>query len=225
VVATPIGNLEDITYRAIKVLSKVSFIAAEDTRWTKKLLNHYQIKARLISYHEHNEEKRAEELVNLLLKGEDIALVSNAGTPGISDPGYRLVQRAAETDIEVIPIPGASAVIAALSVSGLPTDSFFFSGFLPRKKGKRERRLKELKDLASTLIFYEAPHRIERTLAEMEEILGDREMVLARELTKLHEEVIRGRISSIKEKLAGKKVRGEITLIIRGAKKEENSSS
>jgi 16S rRNA (cytidine1402-2'-O)-methyltransferase len=220
VVATPIGNLEDLSYRAVKVLSEVSLIAAEDTRQTRKLLTRYNIKAKLISYHEHNEERRARELSALLSNGEKIALVSDSGTPGISDPGYRLIRSAANHGIEIVAIPGASAIIAALSISALPTDSFLFAGFLPRKKGKREQRLRELKELKATLIFYEAPHRIERTLAEIEEVLGDREAVLTRELTKIHEEVIRGKLSSIREKLTEKKVKGEITLIVAGERKK-----
>jgi 16S rRNA (cytidine1402-2'-O)-methyltransferase len=218
IVATPIGNLEDITYRAVRILSEAAAVAAEDTRHTRKLLSRYDIHTQLTSYHDHNKEVKAEVLVQRMKFGDDVALVSDAGTPGISDPGYYLINRAAEEGIEVIAIPGPSASIAALSVSGLPTDSFAFEGFLPSRTGERQRKLGSLADEPRTMIFYEAPHRINKTLADMLEIFGDRRGALGRELTKLHEECIRGGLSDIIEALGGNKPKGEITLVVGGAK-------
>jgi 16S rRNA (cytidine1402-2'-O)-methyltransferase len=214
-VATPIGNLEDITQRALRVLNEVEVIACEDTRHTRKLLNHYGINTATISYHEHNEKERAKKLTEQLLRGSNVAVVSDAGTPGINDPGYRVVKLAIEAGITVVPIPGPVALIAALIVSGFPTDDFFFGGFLPAKSGQRKTRLSELRSLETTLIFYEAPHRIVDTLHDVLEILGDREAVVARELTKLHETVERGRLSQLLEHFSsGSAVRGEIVLLI-----------
>ena len=187
-ISTPIGNLEDITHRAVRLLGQVDLIACEDTRHTRKLLNHYGINTRTISYHEHNEQERAAQLLKLIESGSDVAIVSDAGTPGISDPGFRLTKLAIEGGARVVPVPGASALIAALVASGLPTDEFFFGGFLPARSGARRTRLKEVAGMRATLIFYEAPHRIAATLRDAHEILGERAAVVARELTKIHEE-------------------------------------
>ena len=215
VVATPIGNLEDITLRAIRVLKEARWIACEDTRTTRHLLDHYGIATPTISYHDHNENTRAPELAARLAAGEDGALVSDAGMPLISDPGYRLVQAAIEAGVPVVPLPGASAVLAALAVSGLPADTFRFAGFLPEKQGKRREALEALRQQAETTIFYEAPHRILNTLSDIAEILGARPIVVARELTKLYEEVLRGTASDLHAQLAQRPaVRGEITLLI-----------
>ena len=212
VVATPIGNLDDITLRAIRVLKEVDLIACEDTRHTRKLLSHYGISKPMVSYHEHNERARGGELVKKLEDGASIALVSDAGTPLVSDPGYRLVADAIAHGLTVVPIPGASASIAALSVSGLASDSFTFAGFLPSRKSARRARLAELSKLDSTLILYEAPHRARETLADMLEVLGDRPCVVAREMTKLHEAFLRGRLSEIS--FPDGAARGELVLII-----------
>jgi 16S rRNA (cytidine1402-2'-O)-methyltransferase len=216
IVATPIGNLEDVTLRALRILGEVSLIAAEDTRHTQKLLTHFSIAKPLTSYHDHNKEQKAEVLVARLKEGGDVALVSDAGTPGISDPGYYIINRAIEEGIRVVPIPGATAALAALSVSGLPTDSFVFEGFMPPKKGRRVAKLKSLADETRTVILYEAPHRIHETLDDMRDVLGNRRIVLARELTKIHEELLRGKIGDIIEKLTGRSVKGEITLVVEG---------
>lgn len=216
IVSTPIGNLEDITLRALRILKEVDLIAAEDTRHTLPLLRHFGIHAPLTSYFEGNEMKKREFLLSRLSQGDRIALVSDAGTPGISDPGYRLIRLAIEHSIPVIPIPGPSAVITALSVSGLPTDAFLFKGFLPNKSKRRRDLLKQLEEVKETLIFYESPHRLSETLRDIFEVLGDREMVLTRELTKMYEEVLRGRVSAIQEALERKKIKGEITLVISG---------
>jgi 16S rRNA (cytidine1402-2'-O)-methyltransferase len=212
-VATPIGNLQDITFRALETLKTVDLIACEDTRHTGRLLNHFSIKKRLVSYHEHNETERAAELAELLKAGKSIAVVSDAGTPAICDPSFRIVEKAHEIGARVVPIPGAAAFVNALIVSGLATDSFFFGGFLPSKKNERIRRLEEVRDIPATLVFYETPHRIEKSLADALEVLGDRQAALARELTKLHEEVIRGTLSEIFSGLAGSQPKGEIVLI------------
>jgi 16S rRNA (cytidine1402-2'-O)-methyltransferase len=214
-VSTPIGNLEDITHRAVRLLGEVDLIACEDTRHTKKLLNHYGINTRTISYHEHNERERAAELLELLRSGSNVAIVSDAGTPGISDPGYRLARIAIDNDLRVVPVPGASALIAALVVSGLPTDEFFFGGFLPARSGARRTRLSELRSIAATLIFYEGPHRIAATLRDAHEILGERRAVVARELTKMHEEIARGTLSELAARFSSAEIaRGEMVLII-----------
>lgn len=213
-VSTPIGNLEDITHRAIRVLGEVNLIACEDTRHTRKLLNHYNINTRTISYHEHNERERAAELMKLLSDGSNVAIVTDAGTPGISDPGFRLARLAIEGGVTVVPVPGPSALVAALVATGLPADEFFFGGFLPSRSGARRTKLKELEAIPATLIFYEAPHRIAATLKDALEILGEREAVVARELTKMHEEIARGRLSDLAERFSNDKARGEIVLII-----------
>jgi 16S rRNA (cytidine1402-2'-O)-methyltransferase len=214
-VSTPIGNLEDITHRAVRLLSEVDVIACEDTRHTKKLLNHYGIKTSTISYHEHNESERAAELLERLKLGADVAIVSDAGTPGISDPGFRLARLAIENDVRVVPVPGASALIAALVASGMPTDEFFFGGFLPARSGARRTRFSELRLIAATLIFYEAPHRIAATLRDAHEILGERQAVVARELTKMHEEIVRGPLSELAARFSSSEsARGEMVLII-----------
>jgi 16S rRNA (cytidine1402-2'-O)-methyltransferase len=215
VVATPIGNLEDITYRAVRILREVDLIACEDTRQTRKLLDHYQIEKPAISYHEHNEQERSQELVSKLQEGLSIAQVSDAGMPGISDPGYRVIKLAIEQGITVVPIPGASALVAALVGSGLPIDAFEFRGFLPAKSGQRRTALESLRDIQQTVIFYEAPHRILETLQEIGEILGpQRHVVIARELTKLHEEFIRGTAGEILKTFHTREFRGEATLLI-----------
>jgi 16S rRNA (cytidine1402-2'-O)-methyltransferase len=222
VVATPIGNREDITVRALNTLQEVDLIAAEDTRKTGNLLSHHKKKNRLISYHEHNENKRTPEIISKLLDGISIALVSNAGTPSVSDPGYRLIATAIENNIKVIPIPGVSAATAAMSVSGLPTDSFVFMGFPPRKKGKRLKFLTKLAVEPHPLIFYESPQRILAFLEEIISRMGDRPAVLAREMTKLHEEFIRGSVSEILMTLKKRvKVKGECTLLVAGRKEKE----
>ena len=222
---TPIGNLEDITLRVLKILKEVNLIAAEDTRHTLKLLNHYQINTKVTSYHEHNKYKKAPYLVEILKNSQDIALVSDAGMPGISDPGYVLIDLALKNNIKIIPVPGVSALITALVVSGLPTDKFVFEGFLPRKIKERKRYFKSIENEKRTIIFYETPHRIKRALKDMLEILGDRKVVLARELTKMYEEIIRGKLSQILSKIDSKEIKGEITLIVQGGigKKENNS--
>lgn len=222
VVATPIGNLEDITIRAIKTLAGVDIIAAEDTRTTSKLLSHFNIPTRLISYHEHNEQNRAQELISRLEQGEAVALVSDAGTPSVSDPGFRLVKASLEKGLPVIPIPGVSAAITAICAAGLPTDSFIFVGFLPRKKGRRLELIKSLSNEKRTMIFYESPKRILKLLGEIAGVLGDRPAVLAREMTKLHEEFIRGNLSEIAEVLELRNsVKGECTLVVTGKEKEQ----
>jgi 16S rRNA (cytidine1402-2'-O)-methyltransferase len=215
-VATPIGNLADITHRALQILNDVDLIACEDTRHTNKLLNHYGITTKTISYHEHNEQQRATHLIEKLKEGTDIAVVSDAGTPSISDPGFRLVRAAIEDDINVVPVPGPSALISALIAAGLPTDEFFFAGFLPSRPNARRARLTELQSVPGTLIFYEAPHRLATTLKDALEVLGEREAVVARELTKLHEEIRRGRLSQLAADYADQKndIRGEIVLLI-----------
>jgi len=218
VVSTPIGNLEDITLRALRVLKEVEIIAAEDTRRTRQLLAHYQIKGPILtSYHDHNKEREAPVLVRHMLSGQSVAVVSDAGTPGISDPAYFLVNQALKSQIPVVPIPGASAPMAALVVSGLPTDRFVFEGFLPAKGSKRKKRLQELKEETRTVVLFESPHRLLRSLKDIQQILGDRDVCLCRELTKRFEETLRGRLSQIIEQLQGKKCRGEFVLVIRGA--------
>ena len=214
-VATPIGNLEDITYRAVRVLKEVDLIACEDTRQTRKLLDHYGIRKPTISYHEHNEEDRSRELAGRLAEGAAIALVSDAGMPLVSDPGYRLVQAALEKGIAVEPVPGPSAALAALAASGLATHAFYFGGFLPAKSGQRARALEALAREAATLVFYEAPHRLLETLEAVEHVLGPRPVVVARELTKIHEEFLRGTPAEVRARLAARgAVKGEITLLI-----------
>lgn len=217
VVTTPIGNLADITLRALTVLAAVDLIAAEDTRHTRRLLSAHHIENRLISYHEHNEIRRTDELIEQLIQGAAIALVCNAGTPTVSDPGYRLVQAAVERQVPVIPIPGVSAAITALSASGLPTDQFTFVGFPIRKKAKRLQQLQGLARMPHTLIFYQSPQRLTTFMQELRGILGDRRAVLAREMTKLHEEFVRGTLSDIIATLEQKEaIKGECTLLVAG---------
>ncbi len=218
VVSTPIGNLEDITLRALKTLQQVEWIAAEDTRHTRKLLSAHHIPAgRLIAFHEHNERQRTAELILRLQQGIDIAIVSNAGTPTVSDPGFRLVRAAVEHHITVVPIPGVSAAITALSGSGLPSDAFSFVGFPARKKARRTQQLQSLASLAHTLIFYESPRRVIGLLEEIRTVMGDRHAVVAREMTKLHEEFIRGPISEVLAALnARDDVKGECTILVEG---------
>jgi 16S rRNA (cytidine1402-2'-O)-methyltransferase len=215
-VATPIGNLEDITLRALRVLKEVDVIACEDTRQTQKLLTHYGIHTRTVSYHEHNEMTKAAELVVDLESGAKIALVTDAGMPGISDPGFRLITLAIRHHVPVVPIPGASAYLAALVASGLPTDSFRFSGFLPAKSGQRRKLLESVSDTPRTQVFYEAPHRLLETLTDVVQVLGaERHIVVAREVTKLHEEFLRGRAGDVLDQLKKRaEVKGEITLLI-----------
>jgi 16S rRNA (cytidine1402-2'-O)-methyltransferase len=215
VVATPIGNLEDITFRAVRILGEVDLIACEDTRQTRKLLDRYSIAKPLVSYHEHNERVRAADLLRDLEAGKNIALVSDAGTPLIADPGYRLVEQARQMGIPVSPIPGPSALLAALSGSGLATDSFSFHGFLPAKKGQRRTFLEVFRGSQATLVFYEAPHRVLDTLDDIEAVLGPRPVVIARELTKVHEEFLRGTAAELREALRKRPtVKGEITLLV-----------
>jgi 16S rRNA (cytidine1402-2'-O)-methyltransferase len=219
IVATPIGNLEDITLRALRVLrDEVGVIACEDTRQTRKLAERYEIRKPLLSYHEHNEQQRIAELLERLNNGEHVALVSDAGTPLISDPGYRLVAAAVARGITVVPIPGANAAVSALSASGLPTDDFRFAGFLPPKSAVRRKLLESLRGERATLIFYETPHRIIESLVDIDEVLGHRQIVLARELTKLHEEFLRGTALEIADTLRARPaIKGEITLLVERA--------
>ncbi|HML94554.1 MAG TPA: 16S rRNA (cytidine(1402)-2'-O)-methyltransferase [Thermodesulfobacteriota bacterium] len=218
IVGTPIGNLEDITLRALRTLKEADVIACEDTRTTRKLLSRYGIEKPLLSYHEHNETVRAEEIAALLAEGKSVALVTDAGTPCISDPGYRAVRLASERGFEVLPVPGPSAAIAALSVSGLPTSGFVFLGFPPRTRKALGEFLTRVKDYPETLVFYESPNRAEKTLKVMLDTLGDRNVSLGREITKLYEETIRGRISQVLERVEEKgSVKGEVTLIVEGA--------
>lgn len=215
VVATPIGNLEDLTHRATRILQEVDLIACEDTRHTRKLLNHYGIKTNTVSYHEHNEREQALKLIDAIKSGTNVAIVSDAGTPGISDPGFRVVNAALEQGVEVVPVPGPTALISALVASGLPSDEFFFGGFLPARTTARRKRLAELTTLQTTLVFYEAPHRIIETLKDARVVLGEREAVVARELTKLHEEIRRGKLSELVSTFdETHQPRGEMVLLI-----------
>jgi len=213
-VGTPIGNLEDITLRALRILKEVDLIACEDTRHTQKLLSHYDIAKTLVSYHEHNEMTRSPELLIKLEDGAKIALVSDAGMPLVSDPGYRLVTLCVRHKIRVVPIPGPSAMLAALAGSGVPSEEFLFVGFLPARSGERRRMLERLRIEERTIIFYEAPHRIAESIADAREILGDRPACIAREVTKLHEEFLRGKLSHLEESLTERPARGEITLVV-----------
>ena len=224
IVPTPIGNLEDMTLRALRVLKEVELIAAEDTRHTQHLLAHFGIHTALTSYHEHNERDKARTLVARLKSGASIALVSDAGTPAISDPGYRLVIDAIRAGIQVIPLPGASALTTALSASGLPTDRFFFAGFLPAKTQERKAKLQGLRSESATLVFYEAPHRLKESLADVLQVFGEREIAIARELTKVHEEFLRGKLSEIIGLLGGHEIKGEIVIVIQGAAGEAQVS-
>jgi len=227
IVSTPIGNLEDITLRALNVLGEVDLIACEDTRTTKKLLSRYNIQKLLTSYHEHNEIEKAKELLSILQEGKSIALVTDAGTPGVSDPGFRIVKLASENGVQVLSVPGPSAAVAALSISGLPTSGFTFLGFPPRQKKRLIEYLERIKDYPETLIFYESPRRIIKTLETAAEVLGERDASLSREITKLYEETLRGKISEIKDLLQSREsLKGEFTLVVEGAsqKKKEFDS-
>lgn len=214
VVATPIGNLEDITLRALRTLRECDLVACEDTRQTQKLLNHYEIRKRVISYHEHNEQKRSEELLALLQSGAQVALVSDAGTPGISDPGQRIVALCRERGISVVPLPGPSAVVAALAASGLEGQYFLFGGFLPQRSGERRRALVALATFEHPMVFYEAPHRLAESLRDLREVLGNRKAFVARELTKLHEELASGTLAELLERFEKQEARGEITIVV-----------
>lgn len=218
-VATPIGNLDDITLRAINILNQVDYIAAEDTRHSLKLLNHLEITKPLISYHRHNEEIRTEDLINKLNEGKNIALISDAGMPIISDPGEEIVKQCIKENINIIPVPGACAALTALIASGIDAKEFSFYGFLPLNKKNREEKINQLKKEIKTIILYEAPHKILNTLEDLEKSIGNREIVIARELTKIHEEYIRGKINEVKEKL--KNPKGEFVIIIEGNKEDE----
>lgn len=213
VVATPIGNLQDISFRAVETLKKVNCIFAEDTRTSKKLINHYDIDTKLYSYHDHSSEKEIARLLDFLKDNKDVALISDAGTPTISDPGYSLIRQCINEGIDVIPIPGASALTAAISASGLPSDAFTFIGFLPTKKG-RKKKISSLENLDMTIVLFESPHRLIKTLNQLKEALGERPIVVARELTKLYEEIIRGNFSSAIEFFEAKKIKGEIVIMI-----------
>lgn len=215
-VSTPIGHLKDITLRALETLKDVDLIACEDTRVTSRLLQHYEIKKPLISYFEHNEQRRSEELIKQLLTGKNIALVSNAGTPLISDPGYELVQKCLTQSIRIVPLPGANALLAALSIAGFPSDRFVFEGFLPRKPGKRKKRLEALRKEPRTIIIYEAPYRLIKTLDELSNYLGDRPVALIRELTKIYEEAKRANLKQLLEELKNTRLRGEFTIVLEG---------
>lgn len=222
VVATPIGNLEDITLRAIKILNEVDLIAAEDTRHTLKLLNHLDISKPLISCHRHNEEDKSKEIIERLKEGKNIAIVSDAGTPGISDPGEQVIKCAIENDIKVVPIPGACAMINALICSGLDTKNFYFIGFLPLNKKLRKEKLEEIYDSNKTIILYEAPHKLKNTLIDLKSVIGNRKIVLAREITKIHEEFIRKNIDELIE--ISDSLRGEFVIIIEGKKEEKKEN-
>ncbi|HEX8339135.1 MAG TPA: 16S rRNA (cytidine(1402)-2'-O)-methyltransferase [Pyrinomonadaceae bacterium] len=214
-VATPIGNLEDVTRRALRVLGEADLVACEDTRRTRQLLEHFGIRARTLSYHEHNERERAEELARMVEEGRTVALVSDAGTPGVNDPGYRVVRACVERDLTVVPVPGPTALVAALTASGLPTDEFYFGGFLPARPHARREKLSSVKTLRATLVFYETPHRLAHALADALEVLGEREAAVARELTKLHEEIVRGRLSELLGRFTPEgAARGEMVLVI-----------
>ncbi len=219
-VATPIGNLEDMTFRAIRILKDVNWIAAEDTRQTRKLLTHFEISTRMISYHEHNKQSSGEDLIRKLQRGQSIALVSDAGLPAISDPGYDLVKLAIEQEIHVVPIPGANAALSALIVSGLDTVEFIFVGFLSKNKKNLKQKLEDLKKVTQSILIYESPHRVQKTLKILLEIWGDRHVAVARELTKKFEEIIRGTLSEVVPVLDDKQAKGEYCLVIEGYKKQ-----
>ncbi len=215
VVATPIGNLEDITFRALKTLEAVDIVAAEDTRNTARLLNHFGISKKLVSCHEHNEASRVEYIIGELKAGKSVAIVSDAGTPLVSDPGYRLIEAAAAEFFRIVPIPGPSSLLAALSVSGLTVDRFIFMGFPPRQSGKRKAFIKAAKDFQCTAVFFESPHRVRDFISDILEVIGDRAAVVARELTKIHEEILRGTLSSIHKELSGRDIlKGEFVLLV-----------
>ena len=214
VVPTPIGNLQDITLRALEVLKQVHTIAAEDTRHTGKLLAHYEIKKSLLSYQEHNEPQRIPQIMRLLQEGQDVALVSDAGTPALSDPGFKLIRQAVAESVEVDVLPGASSILVGLVGSGLPTDKFYFGGFLPRTSAKRQKALTELLSLGATLIFFESPHRVAAMLSDVLAVFGDRHVVVARELTKLHQDYWRGNLISVESNFKSKNIKGEVVVVI-----------
>jgi len=220
-IPTPIGNLGDISARALEVLERVDLVACEDTRTSGRLLKHFGLKKKMISYHEFNERGRAGQLLELLKQGQSVGVITDAGSPGISDPAYRVVKTALENNIEIIALPGPTALIPALTASGLPTDRFFFEGFLPPKSGGRVRRLESIKDFEHTLVFYESPHRVQKSLQAMLEILGDRPACLAREISKKFEEFIRGNIGDILEQVTRRKIKGELVIIVAGNKPEK----
>ena len=224
-VATPIGNLQDMSFRAIETLKSVDLIACEDTRHSGKLLTHHGISNKLVSYHEHNETKRVEEFARLLEAGKSIAIISDAGTPAINDPGFTMVEKAHEIEADVVPIPGAVAFVNAAIVSGLPTDSLFFGGFLPSKKGERRKRLEEVKNVPATLVFYESPHRMGKSLVDCLDVLGDRRAAVVRELTKLHEEIIRGGLAELAGGFSSAISKGEFVLVIDRAGKDDKLQS
>ena len=225
IVATPIGNLEDITFRAVRILSEVDLIAAEDTRHTRVLLSKYNINTPLTSYHKFNIKAKTPYIISIIREGKNLALVSDSGMPGISDPGYELIKAAIDAGIKVEPIPGASAAVTALAVSGLPTDRFIFEGFLPRKPGKKKKILKSLCNESRSIIIYESPYRVIKTLEEIKEVFGERQIAVCRELTKKFEEIVRGKAGEVLEKLRDSRVRGEIVLVISGqaAQRERDS--
>jgi len=224
-VATPIGNLKDMSLRAIETLKSVDVIACEDTRHTRKLLNHYEISRPLVSYHDHNEETRSAELIDRLNAGESVAVVSDAGTPGINDPGFVIVQKAIDARIPVVPIPGPAAFVSAVIASGIATDSIFFGGFLPSKSGERTKRLTELAAIPATLVFYESPNRLAKSLVDCLNVLGNRNAAYSRELTKLHEETVRGDLKTLAEQLTGASVKGEIVLVIERARQGQDNAA
>jgi 16S rRNA (cytidine1402-2'-O)-methyltransferase len=225
IVATPIGNLEDMTFRAVRVLSEADQIAAEDTRHTKTLLIKYNINTPMTSYHKFNIRSKTPYIIDLLKQGQNVALVSDSGMPGISDPGYELIRRAVEQEIRVEPIPGPSAAITALAVSGLPTDEFLFTGFLPKKPGKKNKKLNELKSEDKTIIIYESPYRLVKTLEDIREVLGDRQIAVCRELTKKFEEIVRGKAGEVLEKFREKKPKGEVVVVVEGSGQETQRES
>jgi len=214
VVATPIGNLEDMTFRAVRILKEVDLIAAEDTRHSRKLLSHYGISTRLTPYHDHNEQLKTDYLISRLQAGQNVALITDAGTPCIADPGYRIVQAAVAAAVRVVPVPGAAALAAAVSAAGLPTDRFAFEGFLPPRQGRRLAKLAELKDENRLLVFYEAPHRLAATLADLSTAFGSRQAVVARELTKIHEEFRNGNLPELAEFYRLQQVKGEVVILV-----------
>ncbi len=217
VVSTPIGNLEDMTFRGVRVLKEVDVVAAEDTRRTAKLANHYGLSLRLLSYHAHNKHRRGKQLVEMLRDGKNVALVSDAGTPGISDPGYAIIRAALDEGFEVVPVPGPTALISALTASGLPAGSFTFVGFLSSRRGRRRKQLQEFAGVRRTLVFYEGPHRVVAALEDVLAVMGDRQAAVAREMTKHFEEVVRGRVSDLVDHFREKAPRGEFTVIVEGA--------
>ena len=222
-VPTPIGNLGDITRRALEALDSSEIIACEDTRVSGKLLTHYGIKKKLLSYHDFNEEKQVPKLLDVILSGGNVSVITDAGSPGLSDPAYRIIRAAIENDVIISPLPGPNALIPALTGSGLPLDRFFFEGFLPNKSSARKNRLEKLKELKHTLVFYESPHRIVKTVGDALEVLGNRPACIAREISKTYEEFIRGTLSEILKNLSSRKVKGEIVLIIEGVGRKKKS--